>query len=799
MLIDLKISDVVSVFGFISALVAIALTTILAFITLARARRNETALREQLENLRLSLDRATDPSSTLAGGPVVQPPPLVAPDELVRACSTGNCVLVTGGGLAAQAGLPTWTELLANFLSYLETSDSGSDWGAVRNQLLKGDHSLAYDLLESRNRLKDLQDEIVEEFGKKAEVPGALSDFFGDVPLAGILTITPDKVVERAAKRRNPVVFDYDTPTDYSRLIRDKTFFVAKLYGDVSSPKKLIVTAKQYGSMLNDTPELKTFIASLFSSRHLLFVGISPDGILDFLEATGIRQSGSLTHYALVPERSDLPVLMERFHSKYDIVLLRYRPTSGFPEVPRFFRQLQAAVDHARTERPLSSGSETKLVPSELESLRLTNIGPFREASFEFSNPWTILLGNNGSGKSTVLKAIALALAGEDEKARSYCRQLLRSGAVSGTIEIKVGAVTYRTVLRNVRGRVEVKADGIPPLKAGTLVALGFPAIRGVSKAASDSTDNEPYPYPRVEDVLPLLAGGADERVAKLKTWIINTWVKTQTSGTAPAQRVRYQEMLDKFFGFLDDLTPGFDLKLNSCDVDTQEVILDTADGPLPLDFISQGMSSTIGWVGVLFQRLLDIYKDSATPEAESALLLIDEMDSHLHPEWQRLLIPKVKQLFPNLQVVATTHSPLMIANSEVGELVRIERNGAELLVEPIAISLEGYRADQILTTGAFGLKTTRGLKTEEKRKRYTELLGLKERTAEQEAEFKSIERELEAGPRAFETPVAREAADLLDNHLVLEIEKALSARGEDRSELINELKKYSAKVISGS
>lgn len=784
-----ELSSPLVIAAFLVAIFVVALSWI-------RTRRTESNLRGEIENLRFSLDRAIDPNSAVPT-PSAPQAPLIVPEVLVRASSAGECVLVTGGGLAAQAGLPTWTELLANFLSHLEAVDQQADWALVRNQVLKGDHSLAYDLLESRKKLGALQETIVDDFGKRVEVPSWLSDFFSIVPLAGVLTITPDNVIERAARRRSPSVFTYDTSTDFSRLIRDRQFFVGKLYGDLSSPKKLIVTAKQYGSMLEDMPELKTFIASLFSSKHLLFVGISPDGILDFLEATGIRQSGSLTHYALVPERSDLQVLQERFQSKYDITLLRYRPTSGFPEVPKFLGQLETAVERQRSELPQNEAVEARLVPSKLESLRLTNIGPFREAKFNFTNPWTILLGNNGSGKSTVLRAIALALSGEDEKARSYSRQLLRSGAASGTIEVKVGAITYRTTIRNVRGRVEVKADQIPPLKAGTLVALAFPAVRGVSRQGVAAADNESYPYPRVEDVIPLLAGGADERVANLKSWIINTWVKTQTSN-ALNQSARLQNMLDKFFKFFDQLTPGFDLSLNSCDVDSKEVILDTADGPLSLDFVSQGMSSTIGWVGVLFQRLLDIYKDSDTPESEPGLLLIDEIDSHLHPEWQRLLCPKVKELFPKLQVIATTHSPLMIANSEAGELMRIQREGAELTVEPIATSMEGYRADQILTTNAFGLTTTRGVRTEERRRRYAELLGRKERSPDEEVEFKAIEQELEAGPRAGETPAGRSAADLLDAQLRMQIQKAVESADGNKEALLGELEKYAAKVKAG-
>jgi hypothetical protein len=108
--------------------------------------------RVEIENLRFSLDRASDPVNVAPTTTAVQPP-LIVPEVLVRACSAGECVLVTGGGLAAQAGLPTWTELLANFLSHLEAVDQQADWALVRNRVLKGDHSLAYDLLESRKKL----------------------------------------------------------------------------------------------------------------------------------------------------------------------------------------------------------------------------------------------------------------------------------------------------------------------------------------------------------------------------------------------------------------------------------------------------------------------------------------------------------------------------------------------------------------------------------------------------------------------------------------------------------------------
>jgi hypothetical protein len=157
-----------------------------------------------------------------------------------------------------------------------------------------------------------------------------------------------------------------------------------------------------------------------------------------------------------------------------------------------------------------------------------------------------------------------------------------------------------------------------------------------------------------------------------------------------------------------------------------------------------------------------------------------------------------LRELFPGLQVVATTHSPLIVANSEVGELVRIERDGAELTVQAIDTSFEGFRADQILTTSAFGLKTTRSLRSEEKRQRYAELLGRRARTPEEEAEFARIEDELESGPRAAETVSERDASRIVDEALRAQIESIVATKGDAREALMSEIEKYSAKVRSG-
>jgi predicted ATP-binding protein involved in virulence len=275
-------------------------------------------------------------------------------------------------------------------------------------------------------------------------------------------------------------------------------------------------------------------------------------------------------------------------------------------------------------------------------------------------------------------------------------------------------------------------------LEAGSFFALGFPAMRGSGTQRLEPRRQDESHHPRPADVLPLIRGGLDPRMMSLKQWIINAYVRSKDDRLGP-RRERHATMIQKLFELLDDLTPGFDLRFHGCDTETFEVLLQTSDGVLPIEYVSQGMSATIGWVGLLLQRLLDVYADAENPERQHALLLIDEIDSHLHPEWQQQLVPKIKQHFPGLQVVASTHSVLLAGNLEAGELTRIRRIDGKLTVEPLQHSFKGYRFDQILTDKPFGMSSARSTTFEDARQEYAELLGKSVRSGGEEQRFGAL------------------------------------------------------------
>ncbi len=216
-------------------------------------------------------------------------------------------------------------------------------------------------------------------------------------------------------------------------------------------------------------------------------------------------------------------------------------------------------------------------------------------------------------------------------------------------------------------------------------------------------------------------------------------------------------------------------------------------DGPWgrqPLAALSDGYRSTSQW-------LLDfigwaVHANRLTKNRNiGGILLIDEIEQHLHPLWQRHFVQRLHEMFPHTQIIASTHTPLAasgVVDIESGLLVKLDRspeNGVQAkLIDKE--ELYGKRADQVLTSEAFGLVTSRNLGSLTDIDRYSELLGRTMRSQEEEIELQELRDKLrdslQDGENATERLVRKEvtaaieraSSDITPELLELEITKHL-------------------------
>ncbi len=118
-------------------------------------------------------------------------------------------------------------------------------------------------------------------------------------------------------------------------------------------------------------------------------------------------------------------------------------------------------------------------------------------------------------------------------------------------------------------------------------------------------------------------------------------------------------------------------------------------DKPLDILQLSQGEKSLMALVGDIARRLAMMNPDLKNPLEGNGVILIDEIDMHLHPKWQRSIVGNLQKTFPNCQFILTTHSPAVISDSP--DLLVYELDDGEVNLAP---NLYGMDVNQVLLQG---------------------------------------------------------------------------------------------------
>ena len=121
---------------------------------------------------------------------------------------------------------------------------------------------------------------------------------------------------------------------------------------------------------------------------------------------------------------------------------------------------------------------------------------------------------------------------------------------------------------------------------------------------------------------------------------------------------------------------------------------------PLYVGFLSSGTQTTFLWIHWLALKMLHHYEFTIGWENQPAILLIDEIENHLHPTWQRRVIPALRDHFPGLQIFATTHSPFVVAGLRAGQVHLLDRDEDGVVrASTNEQDIIGWTTDEILRT----------------------------------------------------------------------------------------------------
>lgn len=197
---------------------------------------------------------------------------------------------------------------------------------------------------------------------------------------------------------------------------------------------------------------------------------------------------------------------------------------------------------------------------------------------------------------------------------------------------------------------------------------------------------------------------------------------------------------------------------------------------------------STLTWLHISDLHIRKEY------DYDENIVLIDELDLHLHPEWQQKVVEDLNQAFPRMQFIATTHSPLIVGGLPHSQVYRLE-NG-QVIETSKEESVQGWRADQILTSPAFGLDSSRDPETEAFIATYSRLAVRDDLDAGDQKRLREAAEKLEMRlPSSRERQEAREAYVAIQDAL---LERWKERPAGERQRLMQEAQAQLLESVTG-
>jgi uncharacterized protein (TIGR02646 family) len=365
-----------------------------------------------------------------------------------------------------------------------------------------------------------------------------------------------------------------------------------------------------------------------------------------------------------------------------------------------------------------------------IESVEISNFRSIEKLNFNFPKPnslaesWSMLIGENGTGKSSILQAVALALMGEAhcnnlgiDASRFLHKRSDGTRAESGFVKVHLTNMPAPMTLRFKQNSKEFRVTPKQP----KVLLLGYGATRLLPHNNEEMPDQPRYI--RVKNLFDPTAPLNDAE----------GWLNDTTR--LPV------DQFDKVKTALKDL-----LLLNETDSITREngeIAVKLFDTTVSLRDLSDGFQSIVALSTDIMIALLEKWEHARIDESE-AIVLLDEIEVHLHPVWKMEIVKRLRACFPRVSFLVTTHDPLCLKGLNEGEIIVLKRNEYNEIVPITGMpSVNDLRADQILTSFMFDLPTTRGDEMVKKIARYSDLLGKGLRSTQETVEFEALRNEL--------------------------------------------------------
>ena len=326
---------------------------------------------------------------------------------------------------------------------------------------------------------------------------------------------------------------------------------------------------------------------------------------------------------------------------------------------------------------------------------------------------WNIIIGDNGIGKTTILKALSLPLikpwgnpswiyninlntferfSSEQESGAKKQTKIVtdflyaETEKESLTLNLTLGekhkdiqAVLTKNAKINKRINSEFEKDYL-------LFAYG--ASRHIGRKGMSSGKDFPA-QTLFEDNVPLM---------NTEEWLLQVELKAE-------KNTKFNTYKEKVFEIVKLLLQGEVTDIKTDVENSPQILFKTQFGWVRLHELSLGYKTLLSWIIDFAKGMLEKYPESDNPLAEPAICLVDEIDLHIHPALQKKVIKFLKNTFQKTQFIVTTHSPLILQSIDNANIILLKNKGNSVNAVQNFVDIDNWRIDQILLSDLFELR----------------------------------------------------------------------------------------------